>query len=189
MMSAVKVYTKTGDEGRTSLLSGGRVGKDHARIEAYGTLDELNSVLGLLRTEPLPAGVEPRLMQVQETLFSLGSVLSDPEGRMEHPPGSWSTGPLEAWIDAMDAELEPLRAFILPGGCRAAGLCHLARTVCRRAERRTLVVAQEEGGTPEGVLPYLNRLSDLLFVLARFANARLGIDDPQWRGGGVADGV
>ena len=173
----MKVYTKTGDEGETSLFSGGRVGKDHPRIEAYGTVDELNSVLGLLSTEPLADGVVERLQGVQSVLFSIGSSLADPESKLPPEDAAWSTEPLVEWIDAMDATLGELRAFIQPGGCRGAALAHVARTVCRRAERRVHAI----DGVQPGIVPYLNRLSDALFVLARAINANLGLRDPEWR--------
>jgi len=180
----VKVYTRTGDGGETSLFSGGRVAKDHPRVEAYGTIDELNSVLGLLRVEPLPEGVGGRLHAIQSTLLDIGSALADPEDRVVRAPAAWRVASLEQWIDEMSTELEELRTFVLPGGCRAAALAHLARTVCRRAERRVLAAA---GGSalPEGVVPYLNRLSDLLFVLARFLNAQLGMAEPKWQPAGA----
>jgi len=176
----MKIYTKTGDSGKTSLYSGGRIGKDHPRIEAYGTVDELNSVLGLLSTEPMPGGVVERIRSVQSVLFSIGSSLADPESTLPPETREWSTQPLEEWIDAMDESLDELRAFVLPGGSRVAGLAHVARTVCRRAERRVLSI---DGVDPE-IIPYLNRLSDVLFVLARYLNANLGIVDPQWRPSG-----
>jgi cob(I)alamin adenosyltransferase len=175
----VKVYTKTGDDGDTSLFSGGRVDKHHPRIEAYGTVDELNSVLGLLLTEDLPDDTRHRLREVQSVLLSVGASLADPEVRLTVDTGVWSTEPLEQWIDAMDAELDELRAFILPGGSREASVAHVGRTVCRRAERRVSLVDP----VAEGVVPYLNRLSDALFVLARWLNARRGIAEPRWRGG------
>lgn len=176
----MKIYTRTGDSGETSLFSGGRVPKDHLRVEAYGTVDELNSLLGLLLCEPLPDSVEQRLRVVQESLFSIGGTLADPAGKFPHDPAAWDPAPIETWIDDMESELQPLDRFILPGGSRAAALAHVARTVCRRAERRVLAVTSGAPGVPEGLLPYLNRLSDALFVLARFANARLGIADPEW---------
>lgn len=184
MMGLVKIYTKTGDSGSTSLGSGGRVPKSHPRVEAYGTVDELSSVLGLLRTEPLPDDVGERTLQVQEVLLAVGAVLADPKGRFAHEPAVWSEEPLERWIDQMEAELESLRSFIIPGGCRAAALAHVARATCRRAERRVQAVADADG-VSQGVLPYLNRLSDTLFVLARFLNSRLGVADVPWRSGGV----
>lgn len=176
----MKVYTKTGDDGQTLLYSGGRVGKDHPRIEAYGTVDELNSLLGLLLAEPVPDGVVERIQSIQSVLFSIGSSLADPESKLAPESTAWDTESLEVWIDSMDQTLDDLRAFILPGGCRGAGLAHVARTVCRRAERRVLAI---DGVHPE-IVPYLNRLSDALFVLARALNARLGIADPEWTPGG-----
>ena len=175
----MKVYTKTGDGGETSLFSGGRVSKNSSRIEAYGTVDELNSLLGLLSAEELPPEVLERLREVQSALFVVGSSLADPKGRLGDKAGSLSAEGLEAWIDAMDSELPELRAFILPGGCREAALAHVARTVCRRAERRVVAV-DEAGGV---VVAYLNRLSDLLFVLARWLNHRHA-ELPTWSGAG-----
>jgi cob(I)alamin adenosyltransferase len=124
----MKVYTKTGDGGDTSLFSGGRVGKHHPRIEAYGTVDELNSFLGLLSTEDLPGDVVDRIRWIQSVLFSVGASLADPESRIEAERDSWKTEKLESWIDSMDRSLEDLRAFILPGGSREAALAHVART-------------------------------------------------------------
>ena len=177
----MKIYTRTGDGGQTSLFSGGRVEKAHPRIEAYGTLDELNSLIGLLLTEPLPPSAASRLEGVQSSLFAMGAALADAEGRLTHAPEDWAAEPIEQWIDDMDAELEPLRNFILPGGCRAAALTHVARTVCRRAERLAITAGRHGGGLPGGVLEYLNRLSDCLFVLARWLNAAAGAPDLIWR--------
>ena len=176
-----KIYTKTGDRGETSLLSGGRVAKDHPRVEAYGTLDELNSTLGLLLCEPLPQDTAGQLAGVQSTLFVIGSILADPDGRLSRDEAVWGTEPIERWIDAMDADLAPLDAFILPGGSRAAALAHMSRVVCRRAERRVRAVT--DPNLPIGVLAYLNRLSDGLFVLARWLNAQLGVEETRWSGG------
>jgi cob(I)alamin adenosyltransferase len=177
----VKIYTKTGDRGETSLLSGGRVAKDHPRVEAYGTLDELNSTLGLLLCEPLPDEAARELADIQATLFAIGSILADPDGRLARDGSRWGTESIERWIDAMDADLEPLGAFILPGGCRGAALAHVARVVCRRAERRVRSVG--DSNLPLEMLAYLNRLSDALFVLARWLNARLGVEETRWTGG------
>jgi cob(I)alamin adenosyltransferase len=174
-----KIYTKTGDQGETSLFSGGRVGKDHVLVEAYGALDELNSVLGLLLCEPLPEGAEERIVGIQEVLFEIGSALADPEAKLPRKHEIWATEALEAWVDAMDSELEPLQVFVLPGGSRAAALAHLARTVCRRAERRLRAASNSE--LPEGVSAWVNRLSDVLFTLARWLNARQGVPDREWR--------
>ncbi|HHQ48037.1 MAG TPA: cob(I)yrinic acid a,c-diamide adenosyltransferase [Acidobacteria bacterium] len=173
----MKVYTRRGDGGETGLVSGPRVPKGHPRVEAYGTVDELNAVLGLLLAEPVPEPAAVQLADVQRNLFSVGAVLADPEGRLGD--GEWDAVALERWIDAMEAELEPLASFVLPGGTRAAALAHLARTVCRRAERRVTAL---DGALPEGLLPYLNRLSDALFVLARWLNRRAGVSDVLWRG-------
>ena len=176
----MKVYTRKGDAGETSLLSGGRVRKEDIRVEAYGTVDELVSLLGLLRCEPLPDDVEGRLVAIQESLFSVGAALADPEGRMAHDPRAWDAELLEGWIDTLDGEIEPLTAFILPGGSRAAAISHVARTVCRRAERRVGVLGGDVGGVPEGLQAYLNRLSDALFTLARYLNASSGISETEW---------
>jgi cob(I)alamin adenosyltransferase len=176
----MKVYTRTGDDGETSLLSGGRVKKNNHRVEAYGTVDELSSMVGLLRCESIPGDVAQHLVDVQRSLFAVGAFLADPEGRVEHEPESWEVGRLENWIDAMCAELPELRAFILPGGCRGAALAHVVRAVCRRAERRVAILSAAEVETPEGVLRYLNRLSDALFTLARFLNARSENPETEW---------
>lgn len=180
----MKIYTKTGDGGETALFSGGRVRKDDIRVEAYGTVDELVSHIGLLRSEALPVEVFDALGDIQASLFVVGSVLADPNGRVSHDPRSWSTDGLESWIDSMEEELRPLTAFILPGGSRPASLAHVARTVCRRAERRVQVLRDDRGGVPEGLFAYLNRLSDTLFVLARFLNAREGVPETEWRARG-----
>ena len=177
----MKVYTRKGDAGETSLLSGGRVRKEDARVEAYGTVEELVSLLGLLRCEPLPDDVEGRLVAIQESLFAVGAALADSEGRMEHDPCVWNAELLEGWIDVMDGEIEPLTAYILPGGSRAAAISQVARTVCRRAERRVGELVGNAGGVPEGLLAYLNRLSDALFTIARYLNARSGISETEWR--------
>jgi cob(I)alamin adenosyltransferase len=176
----MKIYTKTGDGGQTSLFSGGRVEKCDIRVEAYGTVDELGAYLGLMRCEALPSEVSERLVEIQNTLFTVGSMLADPDQRVAHDPRSWSTSELESWIDAMEKEVEPLTAFILQGGGRAASLAHVARTVCRRAERRVVALSADRGGVPDGLQSYLNRLSDALFVLARFLNAVDGIPEPRW---------
>lgn len=176
----MKIYTRKGDGGDTSLLSGGRVPKDSVRIEAYGAVDELNSMIGLLDTEPLPAGVERHLQEVQETLFAVGARLADAEGKLDGDENAWDWRILEEWIDEMEAELEPLTSFILPGGSRVAALAHLARAVCRRAERRVVAIRTGGGAVPAGILGYLNRLSDALFVLARFANHRLALEERPW---------
>ncbi len=158
-----KIYTRTGDDGGTGLGDGTRVAKDDARVEAYGTLDELNSVIGLLLAEPLPQNMAATLQPIQHELFDLGSEFCLPGYTaitMEHVQR------LETTLDKFNESLPPLKEFILPGGNRAAAVCHVARTVCRRAERRAWTLHKQHPQNPESI-KYLNRLSDLLFVLAR----------------------
>ncbi len=181
----VKIYTKTGDQGMTGLLGEGRVPKDDVRIEAYGTVDELNAVLGLVRANGLEPAIDVLVAQLQEDLFVAGSALADPS-----PGGSFFNAitidhitHLETTIDALEAELKPLTEFILPGGTCAAAHIHLARTVCRRAERLTVKLSRREGEDVSDLLIiYLNRLSDLFFVLARVVNHKAGVADTPWRG-------
>ncbi len=158
-----KIYTRTGDQGSTGLGDGRRVDKDDARIEAIGSVDELNSALGLLLTESLPATVHTCLTDVQHTLFDLGGELSMPGHTLLTADYAQQ---LEQALDGFNADLPPLKEFILPGGNTAAATCHLARAICRRAERRTLTLARNEAVNPAALI-YLNRLSDLLFVIAR----------------------
>lgn len=177
-----KIYTKTGDDGETGLFGGPRVRKDHPRIEAYGTVDELNAVLGIVRAHAPPADIDALLATTQNQLFDLGAELASPEPAKF---GIVGVGPkqiaaLEQAIDRHEADLEPLRQFILPGGTPAAAHLHLARTVCRRAERRLLTLAAGEHISPH-TLVYLNRLSDLLFVLARWTNRKAGTADIPWQ--------
>jgi cob(I)alamin adenosyltransferase len=179
---SVKIYTKTGDDGTTGLFGGPRVSKDAPRIEAYGAVDELNAVVGLARTEPMSAQLDVLLARVQNELFDLGAELAtpDPVAKGTALLGGSQIATLEAAIDLYEEQLEPLRQFILPGGCPAAALLHLARTVCRRAERRIITLAATEAVRNELVV-YVNRLSDLLFVLARAANHLAGERDVPWR--------
>lgn len=182
----MKIYTKRGDGGETSLLGGDRVEKDHPRVAAYGSVDELNSTVGLAAARVRDGWIRERLVRVQDDLFVLGAHLSAPErsdGR-KRP----STPPLpvdridemEGWIDEMVEELPPLRAFILPGGSEGAATLHVARTVCRRAERAVVTLARREA-VDDAIVRYLNRLSDTLFTLARLENARAGLSDVVWR--------
>lgn len=158
-----KIYTRTGDDGSTGLADGQRVRKASARIQAIGDLDELNSLLGLLRTQTLPEGIDPVLESLQHRLFDLGGELAMPGHSFasEH----WVER-LENWLDTFNETLPPLQEFILPGGNQAAAYCHLARAVCRRAERSLLSLSTTEA-VNSAALKYLNRLSDLLFVMAR----------------------
>jgi cob(I)alamin adenosyltransferase len=181
----MKIYTKTGDEGMTGLFGGGRVSKDHARVEAYGDVDELNAFLGLARAAELMPQIDEVLVAVQRDLFSIGALLATPDaGKMQQHLtkariGDDRIAELEHAIDACDRELEPLKAFILPGGTHKAAALHVARTVCRRAERRVIHL-QREVEIPQIVVVYLNRLSDLLFTLARLANVRAGSGEVTW---------
>jgi cob(I)alamin adenosyltransferase len=178
----MKIYTRGGDQGQTSLRGGVRVRKDAPRPEAYGTVDELNSLLGLARSEPLPPEMHALLGQIQSQLFSLGAQLA--AAKPTQPPSA-TVGPheienLEAAIDTAEGQLRPLSAFILPGGTRGAALLHVARTVCRRAERRVVSLVEHEPALGTFPIAYLNRLGDLLFVLARLANAHAGQADIAW---------
>jgi cob(I)alamin adenosyltransferase len=180
----MRIYTRKGDTGQTGLLGGPRVGKDSIRLETYGTVDELNAVVGLVRAEELPEDLDRLLAQVQSELFEVGAELAspDPVARGTRTIGPRHVEALEGLIDQYDAALDPLGSFILPGGTRAAAELHFARTVCRRAERRlvTLMRQSDEEISPH-LLKYLNRLGDLLFVLARAANARSGRSEMPWR--------
>ena len=187
----MKIYTRGGDQGETSLFGGERVTKDTPRVEAYGSVDELNALLGLAASElEGQADLRGYLGTIQRSLFDLGAELATPEsdasaGRKKAVPqvNERDVTELESWIDKLDAELEPLRSFVLPGGARAAGLLHLARTVCRRSERRVVALGHTETVVPVW-LHYLNRLSDLLFVMARVVNHRAGVEEPTWVGRG-----
>lgn len=181
----MKIYTKTGDAGDTGLFGGGRVAKNHPRVEAYGDVDELNAVLGLVRsTDPLPR-IDDIILPIQRDLFAIGALLATPnlEKMEQHLVKARiddaRIADLEHAIDGADAELEPLRAFIVPGGAPKAAALHVARTVCRRAERRVVELAGETQ-IPSVVVIYLNRLSDLLFTLARVVNRRAGAEEAPW---------
>ena len=180
-----KIYTKTGDDGRTGLFGGGRVGKDDPRVEAYGDVDELNAVLGMARSIDIMPRIDEVLAPVQRDLFAIGALLATPhpEKHREQLEKARMTdsriAQLEAAIDDGEAELDPLKAFILPGGTAKASTLHVARTVCRRAER-SIIRLQRQAEVPQVVIVYLNRLSDLLFVLARVANRRAGAGEVTW---------
>jgi cob(I)alamin adenosyltransferase len=174
-----RIYTRTGDKGTTGLGDGSRTDKDSLRVEAFGSVDELNSVIGMLVTHELPGPIAGELIEVQNDLFDIGGELCIPghsvvtDRQVER---------LENMLDMLNEELQPLKEFILPGGMPAAAVCHLARTVCRRAERRIVSLAREESVNQPG-LRYLNRLSDLLFVMARSLNRAAGVDDVLWQRG------
>jgi len=172
-----KIYTRTGDDGSTGLVANSRVQKDDARIEAMGDVDELNSALGLLLTETLPDDARTLLVQIQHRLFDLGGELAMPEYQTLSAAHTFA---LETAIDHWNTSLPPLKDFILPGGSRSGAQCHLARTMCRRAERRLVHLHHLAPQRPE-VLRYLNRLSDLLFVLARVLNREAGQEVTYWQ--------
>ena len=181
----MKIYTKTGDAGTTGLFGGGRVPKDDSRVDAYGDVDELNAVLGAARaTGPMPR-VDEVLVSVQRDLFAIGALLATPDVEKMHAQlakariDELRIEELERAIDACDNELEPLKAFIIPGGTPKAAALHVARTVCRRAERK-VVHLQHSVELPKLTVVYLNRLSDLLFSLARVANKRAGAGEVTW---------
>ncbi len=178
-----RIYTRTGDAGRTRLVTGETVGKDDPRVEAYGAVDELNAVMGLVRLETASdLTLDPILARIQNDLFDLGADFATPDQGDDGPMAlrivDSQVTRLEGEIDRLNADLPPLTSFVLPGGSRAGAQLHLARTICRRAERRTVAFvealpARADGDAPHGPgLRYLNRLSDLLFVASRFANAR-----------------
>lgn len=172
-----RIYTRTGDAGTTGLGDGSRVAKDSLRIEAIGAVDELNSAIGVLLAEPVAQAISECLLDVQHALFDLGGELSIPGYTCindAHVAG------LEATLDRFNAELPALKEFILPGGSRTAALCHVARTICRRAERRVVGLAGAEQLSP-ALQRYLNRLSDLLFVLGRVLNRDAGVTDVLWQ--------
>src|SRR4051812_34268756 len=174
-----KIVTRTGDDGTTGLGDGKRVRKDAPRIHALGDLDELNSAIGCVLAEELPAELRAALEAVQNDLFDLGGEVSVP-GRRAMTEGHVAA--LEHAVEALNASLPPLREFILPGGTRAAAACHLARTICRRAER-SLVALSVDDDVSEASRQYLNRLSDLLFIAARSTNRSAGTEEPPWRPG------
>ena len=182
----MKIYTKRGDTGETDLFGGERVTKDHARVEAYGSVDELNACIGVARAEFSGDGANDIVAlvdQIQTDLFMIGADLATPG---HNAPSAITrvadedVGRLEAAIDLLESQLPPLRAFILPGGSRPGAQFHVARTVCRRAERATVTLSASDTVNPH-VMTYLNRLSDLLFVLARAVNQRDGVPESEWR--------
>ena len=177
------IYTRTGDKGKTSLVGGARVKKTHVRLEAYGTVDELNSQLGLLYTYLTEEDDKKLILWVQHKLFSVGSYLATDQSntalRIESQIADEDIHRLENAIDEADASLPPLKAFVIPGGSRGSAVCQVCRTVCRRAERRILTMAEEHEVT-ENVSAFVNRLSDYLFVLARKMNLLAETDEIYW---------
>ncbi len=183
MPRITKVYTRTGDSGDTALGGGQRLAKDAPRIVAYGSVDELNSALGAALAGGLSDPLADALAPIQNELFHLGSdlcILEEDKARMPVPTiEAKHVQALERWIDKLSAELPPLENFVLPGGAIGAAMLHVARTVCRRAERDCVTLASREA-VGDQVLPYLNRLSDLLFVAARYENSQRGVSDVLW---------
>jgi len=176
----VKIYTRTGDSGETSLFGGARIAKHDPRIEAYGTTDELNSVIGVARAAWPSSPIDTQLHEIQSDLFEIGAYLASPGSNRFHGVAEPRIEALEKAIDAMEGELPQLTAFILPGGSMPAAQLHVARTVCRRAERRVIALG-ESSADMRTTITYLNRLSDYLFVAARFANLKHGISDTPWK--------
>ena len=180
----MKIYTKTGDKGETGLIGGTRVLKSSLRVEAYGEVDELNAVLGNARAKVADESIKGQLSDIQRDLFAIGAQLADPRGQFEKKAekaavSEASVEEIEALIDRYDSMLPPLRSFILPGGAEAGAILHLARAVCRRAERRMVALTQETP-LPPVLLVYVNRLSDLLFILARAVNRQAGVEEIPW---------
>jgi cob(I)alamin adenosyltransferase len=183
-MREMKIYTKTGDSGDTSLFGGQRVPKDALRIEAYGTVDELNSMLGIVRADIQDAEIDRILSEIQRQLFELGADLATPrsiEKKMVKRIETRDVQQVEKVIDAIHPVLKPLRSFVLPGGSPLAARLHFARTICRRAERAVVRLSRNED-IGETVTVYLNRLSDLLFVLSRYANQKSRVAEVKWKG-------
>ena len=182
-----KLYTKSGDDGTTGLFSGARVSKNHPRIEAYGTVDEFNAVLGLCisatKSGDKTEVIGTILRQVQSRMFDIGADLATPEGASNEARivriGDSHVAEIEGWIDQIDGQNEPLRNFVMPGGSERAARLHLARTMCRRAERLIVGLAHTEP-VGEPLLQYINRVSDLLFAMARLSNKLSGIQDTPW---------
>jgi cob(I)alamin adenosyltransferase len=181
ILATMKIYTRGGDKGSTGLIGGARVPKDDVRLEAYGAVDELNALLGEARSRDETGEFDAALGEIQRDLFVVGSSLAAPDPDAAKLP-DFDGGPaerLEAWIDSMEEELPPLRSFVLPGGAPLGAALHRCRTVCRRAERAVVALSHGAAVAAE-ILIYLNRLSDFLFVAARLANRRAGVEEEPW---------
>lgn len=179
-----QLYTRTGDTGMTSLVGGSRIKKNSLRLEAYGTIDELSSALGVIASDPgCSAEARGQLHAIQNELFNIGAYLATPapeSGDAGLPACAEQTRVLESWIDTLDEQTPPIRAFVLPGGCQLAASAHVARTICRRAERRIIDLAETEHVDPM-LIKYINRLSDYLFILARYFNFIKGEEEIVWK--------
>jgi cob(I)alamin adenosyltransferase len=184
-VTASRIYTRTGDDGNTALFGGGRTSKADARVDAYGEVDELNAVLGWALTQVQDAWIRERMVLLQQDLFAIGAHLATPPARPGRrapvlPPLPLErSAAMEEWMDEASAALPELRSFILPGGAAAAAALHLARTVCRRAERRVVALAETDV-VEAGIVTHLNRLSDFLFIAARRENAAVGAPETPW---------
>lgn len=179
----MKIYTKTGDKGTTALFGGKRVSKADLRIDTYGTVDELNSYIGLVRDQEVNSRRKNILVEIQDRLFTIGSILATESGNNKVKVPSLLESDitfLETEIDGMEAQLAPMKSFVLPGGHQSVSFCHVARTVCRRAERLVIALNTQEKVDPL-VVQYLNRLSDYLFVLSRKMTAELGAEETPWK--------
>lgn len=180
------LYTRTGDTGTTALVGGSRIDKDDIRIEAYGTVDELSSALGMIAAAgDCPEEIRRYIFIIQNRLFNIGSYLATPPDKAPEQPRGLADAnilQLEEWIDKVDGETPPLKAFVLPGGCKQAAVAHLARTICRRAERCIIRLSRREEVSPI-VIRYINRLSDLLFAFARYFNYLAGEKEIEWNSG------
>ncbi len=179
----MKIYTRAGDQGETSLFDGRRVSKSDLRVDAYGEVDELSAAIGVAMASGLPQEIADMLQEIARDLFAVGGRLADPDGKVaarvrKAAVGQAEVARLEQWIDRLEADLPPLRRFILPGGTTAGAALHLARTVCRRAERR--ITALGPGEVEGDLRAYVNRLSDFLFVAARAVNHRAGVPELEW---------
>lgn len=179
----MKIYTRTGDNGETGLFDGRRVSKSDLRVDAYGEIDELNAAIGVVLAGGVDAEISAMLQAIQRDLFAVGGRLADPGRRVAERVqkmvvGGTEVRRLEQWIDRLEAELPPLRRFILPGGSPPGAALHLARTICRRAERRVVALGPDE--VDAELLAYVNRLSDFLFVAARAVNRRAGVPELEW---------
>lgn len=182
----MKIYTRTGDDGRTGVLGPERVLKSDVRVEAYGAVDELNAALGAARAHDTGGWLTAELETLQSLMLQAGAELATTDPRaLENVQrvGDGDVERVERWIDRFEADLAPLKHFLLPGGTLLAAQLHVARTVCRRAERRVVALA-ESGGADARMIRFLNRVADLLFVLARWCNHRAGVSDSEWRGSG-----
>ena len=184
-MAKSNLYTRTGDEGTTSLVGGTRVKKNSPRLDAYGTLDEFSAFLGCVLSDPAcNAEIKGQLIEIQSMLFNLGSYLATEPAAGQQPEVAGLSADdivrLEGWIDALDEQTPPVKFFVLPGGCMLAARAHVARTVCRRAERRILDLADTAYVSPM-LLKYINRLSDYLFALSRYFNFMAGVDEIIWK--------